>query len=181
MIASMGAFAVADTLVKLSTSFMSTAQVMFYLLGGGLVIFALMAMVQKDRLMDRRALSPVLLIRYFAEIAGMVGMVTALASVPISVVGATDSRSGWRGFILKRKSRLAALVFYYRWLYWCVTHCTTWCNRIRLCRTLGNTCLVCFVDSRCNHTLGSTRYGISQLGNIHNDRLYSVCHWLGFI
>jgi len=88
MIASMGAFAVADTLVKLSTSFMSTAQVMFYLLGGGLVIFALMAMVQKDRLMDRRALSPVLLIRYFAEIAGMVGMVTALASVPISVVGA---------------------------------------------------------------------------------------------
>ena len=88
MIASMCAFALADTLIKLSTSVMSPAQVMFYLIGGSLIIFSLLATLQKDRLIDRRAFSPILLLRYVAEIAGLVGMVMALANVPISAVGA---------------------------------------------------------------------------------------------
>ncbi len=93
MIASMIAFALADTLVKFSTATMSPAQVTFLLMSGGLVIFALMAILQKDRLIDARAFSPVLLLRYVAEIAGMVGMVMALANVPISVVGAVTQAS----------------------------------------------------------------------------------------
>lgn len=93
MMASMAAFAIADTLVKLSTTVISPAQVMFYLIGGAFVIFASMAIVQKDRLLDRRALSPILLLRYLAEVAGMVGMVMALANVPISVVGAVTQAS----------------------------------------------------------------------------------------
>ena len=93
MIASMVAFSVADTLVKLSTSLISPAQVLFFLLGGGLIIFALMAKLQGNRLIDHRALSPILLLRYLAEIAGMVGMVMALANVPISVVGAITQAS----------------------------------------------------------------------------------------
>lgn len=93
MIAAMGAFAVADTLVKLSTSFLSPAQVMFYLNGGAFVIFAVMAIAQKDKLYDTRAFSPILLLRYVAEIAGMVGMVMALANIPISVVGAVTQAS----------------------------------------------------------------------------------------
>lgn len=88
MVMSMGAFAIADTLVKISTTVISPAQVMFFLIGGALIIFTLMAVLQKDRLIDRRAFSPILLLRYFTEIAGMVGMVMALANVPISVVGA---------------------------------------------------------------------------------------------
>ncbi|MFT5047782.1 MAG: drug/metabolite transporter (DMT)-like permease [Porticoccaceae bacterium] len=93
MIASMFAFSVADTLVKLSTSSISPAQVLFYLLGGGLIIFALMAKLQGDKLNDPRAFLPILLLRYFTEIAGMVGMVMALANVPISVVGAITQAS----------------------------------------------------------------------------------------
>ena len=93
MIASMSAFAVADTLVKLSTSFISPAQVMFYLFSGGFILFALMAILQKDRLIDPRAFSPILLLRYVAEIAGMIGMVMALANVPISTVGAVTQAS----------------------------------------------------------------------------------------
>ncbi|MFT6301106.1 MAG: drug/metabolite transporter (DMT)-like permease [Granulosicoccus sp.] len=93
MIASMIAFSAADTLVKLSTSLISPAQVLFYLLGGALVIFAIMAKMQGDRLIDLRAFSPILLLRYFTEIAGMVGMVMALASVPLSVVGAITHAS----------------------------------------------------------------------------------------
>jgi len=88
MVASMGAFALADTLVKVSTSFLSRAQVLFYLIAGALVIFTLITKLQGHRLTDRRVFTPVLLLRYFAEIAGMVGMISALAYVPISTVGA---------------------------------------------------------------------------------------------
>lgn len=93
MIASMAAFSGADTLVKLSTSSHSPAQVMFFLIAGGLVIFTLMAKLQGDNLIDPRAFSPILLLRYVAEIAGMVGMVMALANVPISSVGAITQAS----------------------------------------------------------------------------------------
>lgn len=88
MVLSMGAFALADTLIKLATSFLSTAQVLFFLIGGALVLFALMAKLQGDRLMDLRAFTPILLLRYVAEIFGMLGMVLALAKVPLSTVGA---------------------------------------------------------------------------------------------
>ena len=93
MISSMCTFALADTLVKIATSFMSPAQVLFYLLGGGLLIFALIAKLNNDRLIDSRAFSPILLLRYFTEVVGMVGMVMALAKVPISIVGAVTQAS----------------------------------------------------------------------------------------
>jgi hypothetical protein len=65
MVLSMGAFALADALVKLSASFMSPAQVLFFLMGGGLFLFAIMAIVQGEKLIDRRAFAPILLLRYF--------------------------------------------------------------------------------------------------------------------
>lgn len=88
MVMAMGAFALADTFVKVSASTLSPAQVLFFLIGGALVLFGGIAVAQGESLMDRRALSPVLWLRYVAEVAGMVGMVTALALVPISTVGA---------------------------------------------------------------------------------------------
>ena len=93
MLSSMCAFALADTLVKIATSFISPAQVLFYLLGGGLVIFALIAKLNNESLTDARAFSPMLLLRYLTEIVGMLGMVMALANVPISIVGAITQAS----------------------------------------------------------------------------------------
>ena len=71
MVASMGAFALADTLVKVSASVLSPAQVLFFLIGGALVLFALMAVLQGDALFDRRVLMPVLLVRYASEVAAL--------------------------------------------------------------------------------------------------------------
>jgi len=88
MICSMVAFSLADTLVKVSTASLSPPQVMFYLMGGGIIIFSALTVIQGHRLIDRRAFAPVLLLRYIAEVAGMGGMVVAMASVPISTVGA---------------------------------------------------------------------------------------------
>jgi drug/metabolite transporter (DMT)-like permease len=88
MVLAMGAFAIADTLIKMASAFISPAQVMFFLIGGGLVVFALIAKLQGEKLIDRRALAPVLLVRYLAEVIGMVGMVLALTYVPLSTVGA---------------------------------------------------------------------------------------------
>jgi len=88
MVLSMGAFAAADALVKVSTDSMSTYQVMILLFGGGAIVFGLVAFFQGDPLLDRRAYSKILLFRYVVEIIGMLGMVTALAKVPISSVGA---------------------------------------------------------------------------------------------
>jgi len=88
MVVSMGAFAAADALVKVSTGSLSTYQVMVLLFGGGCLVFGLIAKLQGDPLFDRRAFSPILLFRYVAEIIGMLAMVTAFAKVPISAVGA---------------------------------------------------------------------------------------------
>ncbi len=54
MMLSMAAFAVADTLVKVSSSFLSPAQILFFLMGGGLVLFALTAKLQGEKLIDPR-------------------------------------------------------------------------------------------------------------------------------
>lgn len=115
MIASMSLFAVADTLVKLSTSLISPAQVMFYLMSGGFVLFSLMALLQKDKLNDPRVFSPILLLRYFAEIAGMVGMVMALANVPISTVGAITQATP----LLATVGAVIFLNEYVGWRRWC--------------------------------------------------------------
>ena len=88
MVLSMAAFALADTLVKLSAATLSPAQVLFYLNGGGLVLFAALAVARNESLVHSRAFAPILLLRYFSEVAGMAGMVLALTSVPVSTVGA---------------------------------------------------------------------------------------------
>jgi drug/metabolite transporter (DMT)-like permease len=93
MVLSMVAFAVTDTLVKVSASSLSPAQVLFFLIGGGLVFFVLVAKSQGEKLVDPRAFAPVLLLRYFVEVAGMVGMVLSLAYVPLSTVGAITQAS----------------------------------------------------------------------------------------
>jgi drug/metabolite transporter (DMT)-like permease len=88
MVLSMAALALTDALIKVSASSLSPAQVLFLLIGGGLVLFALIAILQGEKLIDRRAFAPVLLLRYFVDVIGLVGTVLALSYVPLSTVGA---------------------------------------------------------------------------------------------
>ncbi len=88
MILSMVAFAVADALVKVAGAFLSPAQVLFFLNAGGLILFALLAVIRGEPLWDRRVFAPILILRYVSEVIGMTGMVMALVYVPLSTVGA---------------------------------------------------------------------------------------------
>ena len=93
MLISMAAFAVGDTFVKISGSFLSPSQIMFFLISGGLIIFTLIALSKGERLRDRRAFSPILLIRYSAEMLGLVAMIMGLTKIPLSVVGTVTQAS----------------------------------------------------------------------------------------
>ena len=93
MIISMASFAVGDTFVKISGAFLSPAQIMFFLIAGGLIIFAMIAKFKGENLLDSRAFSPVLLIRYLAEMIGLVAMIMGLTKIPLSVVGTVAQAS----------------------------------------------------------------------------------------
>ena len=93
MIMSMASFAVGDTFVKISGAFLSPAQIMFFLIAGGLIIFAMIAKIKGENLLDSRAFSPVLLIRYLAEMIGLVAMIMGLTKIPLSVVGTVTQAS----------------------------------------------------------------------------------------
>ena len=93
MLMSMAAFAVGDTFVKASGSFLSPAQIMFFLISGGLILFALIAVAKGDNLKEPRAFAPVLLLRYCAEMIGLLCMIMGLTKVPLSIVGAVTQAS----------------------------------------------------------------------------------------
>ena len=93
MIISMASFAAGDTFVKISGAFLSPAQIMFFLIAGGLIIFAMIAKIKGENLLDSRAFSPVLLIRYLAEMIGLVAMIMGLTKIPLSVVGTVTQAS----------------------------------------------------------------------------------------
>ena len=93
MIISMASFAAGDTFVKISGAFLSPAQIMFFLIAGGLMIFAMIAKIKGENLLDSRAFSPVLLIRYLAEMIGLVAMIIGLTKIPLSVVGTVTQAS----------------------------------------------------------------------------------------
>ena len=93
MLFSMASFALGDTFVKTSESFLSPAQIMFFLISGGLILFALIAVAKGENLKEPRAFAPVLLLRYCTEMIGLLGMIMALTAVPLSIVGAVTQAS----------------------------------------------------------------------------------------
>ena len=93
MLISMASFAVGDTFVKISGAFLSPAQIMFFLIAGGLIIFTIIAKSKGENLLDRRACSSVLIIRYCAEMVGLVAMIIGLTKIPLSVVGTVTQAS----------------------------------------------------------------------------------------
>ena len=66
---------------------------MFFLISGGLIIFAIIALIKGENLIERRAYSPILLIRYCAEMLGLGAMIMGLTKVPLSVVGTVTQAS----------------------------------------------------------------------------------------
>lgn len=88
MVCSMGMFAVADMFVKLASATLSPAHTTLLLMGGGLIVFAGLALAQGVRLWNRAALTRIMCIRYVAEMMGSFGIVLALSQVPLSTVGA---------------------------------------------------------------------------------------------
>lgn len=88
MVLSMAAFAIADVFIKMAAGGLSSAHTSMLLLGGSLLVFLVMVKLQGHQLLDKAALSRVLLIRYVAEIVSTFGMVQALRLVPLSTVGA---------------------------------------------------------------------------------------------
>ena len=93
MLISMASFAVGDTFLKIAGSFLSPAQIMFFLISGGLMIFTAIAIIKGEKLLERRAFSPILLLRYCAEMLGLVAMIMGLMKVPLSVVGTVTQAS----------------------------------------------------------------------------------------
>ena len=90
----------ADTIVKvarlaeaMSGAFLSPAQTMFILISSGLIIFTVIALAKGEKLNDRRAFAPILLLRYFTEMVGLLGMIMALTNVPLAIVGAVTQAS----------------------------------------------------------------------------------------
>jgi len=90
MIASMAAFAVTDALVKHTSNTMAPSQILLLLMVGGLLVFVLLAVIQREKLLHRSAFSRIMWLRYVAEVVGMIGMVNALATVDLSIVGAVS-------------------------------------------------------------------------------------------
>lgn len=88
MIAAMAAFATADTFVKLATANMAAPHTILLLMGGSGIIFLGLALYKRETLISRAAFTPVMLIRYAAEICGTFGIVLALARVDLSTIGA---------------------------------------------------------------------------------------------
>ena len=88
MLLAMGAFSIGDVFIKMAGSFLSSAQIMFILITSGLFLYGIFAVVKGETLNDARALKPVLLIRYTAEMIGLAGMIMSLIKVPLPIVGA---------------------------------------------------------------------------------------------
>lgn len=88
MIVSMFAFAATDTLIKVVSGAVTPAQTIFFLTTGGLIVFASLAIYQGDSIWDKRAISKILIIRYVAEITGLISMVLALSLIELSTIGA---------------------------------------------------------------------------------------------
>ncbi|GAA4225038.1 drug/metabolite transporter (DMT)-like permease [Sagittula marina] len=88
MILSMSLLAWSDVFYKLATQGSSIGQAMTLVALGGTVLFVLLSVVMKVRILTRDALHPMILLRNGFEIIGAIGLVTGLAYVSLPVFAA---------------------------------------------------------------------------------------------
>jgi drug/metabolite transporter (DMT)-like permease len=84
MVASMASFAVEDVFVKKAASVLPVGQVMIYFGLGGMLIFAAMAILKGDRLLNPDVRSRSMLVRGVFEVVGRLFYVLAIALTPLS-------------------------------------------------------------------------------------------------
>lgn len=84
MIASMGAFAIEDALIKAVSVTLPVGQVLVLFGLGGMLVFAVTAGIRGQLLLTRSILAPALYIRFLFEITGRLFYVLALALIPLS-------------------------------------------------------------------------------------------------
>lgn len=88
MVLAMLGFALEDMFIKQMAGALPTGQILATLGLGGSIVFALVVRAQGDRLLQRDALHPMVLLRNLGEIFGTVGYVTAVVLTPISSASA---------------------------------------------------------------------------------------------
>ncbi|WP_322865564.1 DMT family transporter [Aquicoccus sp. G2-2] len=88
LVVAMGFFALTDTFVKLGAEVMPKGQVLFFLGGGGAVIFAGLTRLRGHAIFARDFLSRGLILRNVAEITATFSFITALSTVGISQASA---------------------------------------------------------------------------------------------
>ena len=88
MVAAMASFALTDLGIKLAAADMPVAQILVLMSLGGTPVFILMTWRDGDRVLDRVALHPVVMVRNAAEIVGSLSISLALALAPLSLVTA---------------------------------------------------------------------------------------------
>jgi drug/metabolite transporter (DMT)-like permease len=84
MVAAMALFAVEDALIKAAVATVPLGQIMLSIGLGGSVVFVALARARGIRLIDPVVLSRPVLIRNASEIVGTIGIVTAIATVPLA-------------------------------------------------------------------------------------------------
>ncbi|MEP3666562.1 DMT family transporter [Roseibium sp.] len=84
MIASMGAFAIEDTLIKLASSSLPIGQILIFFGLGGALVFAGMALARKERLFSRDVVSRPMRIRAVFEVTGRLFYILAITLMPLS-------------------------------------------------------------------------------------------------
>ncbi len=88
MILSMALLALSDMFIKLSALTAPVSQVMFAVSLGGTLLLAAYAVLTGERLFTRDALHPMVLWRNLCEITAALGMVTAIALIPLTTFAA---------------------------------------------------------------------------------------------
>ena len=71
MISAMGAFALEDTFLKSAASQLPVAEILVLFGLGGALVFGLLAIVNRERILTPPAFAPVMLIRFFSSFWGV--------------------------------------------------------------------------------------------------------------
>ncbi|MGI9374185.1 MAG: DMT family transporter [Hyphomicrobiales bacterium] len=82
----MAAYAAADALIKVTSGFVESSQIILVIGLGGFIMFCIAALSRGERLLTPMALSGAVTIRNIGEVMAAVGIVTALQHVPLSLV-----------------------------------------------------------------------------------------------
>lgn len=86
MVAAMAGFALEDTAIKMLSESLPVGQILIWLGFGGGLIFAVLARIRGQKLLDPALWTPLLIVRHLGELLGTLAMVSALSRIPLTTV-----------------------------------------------------------------------------------------------